>query len=183
MKMKGCGLALLLQVCAFRAVIGVSRLRAVPTKGLPLPQSAEDDKEPAFRLNCSETTTARVGRQRVGESESEQSGGSSFNQSKALSQRSPEDCIEGGTTLLQFAARGRGQLRECQQCYTSCASEGEAFGQCLDAYYLTCDAGKKALSFCRCEQGGWDYPYMNPAGRPAGQFSWKCCFFHKCMKE
>lgn len=77
----------------------------------------------------------------------------------------------------------RSGVQECHQCYTSCDSENEAMDQCISAYYMTCDAGKRALSFCRCEQGGWDYPYINPGGRPAGQFSWKCCFSHMCMPE
>lgn len=73
--------------------------------------------------------------------------------------------------------------KECHQCYTSCDSEDEAMDQCISAYYMTCDSGKRALTFCRCEQGGWDYPYLNPGGRPAGQFSWKCCFSHQCLPE
>jgi len=128
-----------------------------------------------FRLNCSDTTAKEA--QVTPHNTS----------TAALSARNPEDCIEGGSGSGYAGAAGllqsQGRTQECQQCYTSCASEDEAFNQCLSAYYLTCDAGKKALSFCRCEQGGWDYPYMNPGGRTGGQFSWKCCFFHKCMKE
>jgi len=71
---------------------------------------------------------------------------------------------------------------ECHQCFTDC-NRDPAFNDCYQAYLHTCSSGLKALNFCRCEEGGWDYPYLNPGGRPAGERSWKCCFDHYCLPE
>merc|ERR1719221_92136 len=75
------------------------------------------------------------------------------------------------------------QTKECHQCYTACSGKDEALNSCIEAYYVTCGSGKQILSACNCEQGGFDYPYLNPGGAPGGKFQWKCCFEHMCMVE
>ena len=72
---------------------------------------------------------------------------------------------------------------ECHQCYDSCNGKDEAFNLCTQAYYQTCQENKQILSFCMCEQDGFDYPYLNPSGPAGGRFQWKCCFRHHCLPD
>lgn len=71
---------------------------------------------------------------------------------------------------------------ECHQCYST-QGKAASMDQCLNAYYITCNYyGVRAVRSCRCEEHGYEHPYLNPGGAPEGmRGTWKCCFFHECM--